>query len=57
MRSHCARRCSTTSRRILVLSLIISFVTAVLVYLSLQWLLVRPMRRLTENMTAFLAGA
>ncbi|MDH3234789.1 MAG: HAMP domain-containing histidine kinase [Alphaproteobacteria bacterium] len=41
------------SRRILVLSLIISFVTAVLVYLSLQWLLVRPMRRLTENMTAF----
>jgi len=41
------------SQRILALSLIISFVTAVLVYLSLQWLLVRPMRRLTENMTAF----
>jgi signal transduction histidine kinase len=41
------------SRRILVLSLIISFVTAVLVYLSLQWLLVRPMRQLTANMTAF----
>jgi signal transduction histidine kinase len=41
------------SRRILILSLIISFVTAVLVYLSLQWLLVRPMRRLTANMTAF----
>jgi len=41
------------SRRILVLSLIISFLTAVLVYLSLQWLLVRPMRRITENMTQF----
>lgn len=41
------------SRRILVLSLIISFVTAVLVYLSLQWLLVRPLRHLTANMTAF----
>ncbi len=41
------------SRRILLLSLIISFVTAVLVYLSLQWLLVRPMRQLTANMTAF----
>lgn len=41
------------SRRILVLSLIISLVTAILVYLSLHWLLVRPMRRLTANMTEF----
>lgn len=41
------------SRRILALSLIISFLTATLVYLTLQWLLVRPLRRLTENMIAF----
>jgi signal transduction histidine kinase len=41
------------SERILVLSLVISAITAALVYLSLQWLLVLPMRRMTENMTAF----
>lgn len=41
------------SWRILALSLIISFLTAALVYLTLQWLLVRPLRRLTENMIAF----
>lgn len=41
------------SERILVLSLGIAFVTATLVYLSLQLLIVRPMRRLTENMMAF----
>lgn len=41
------------SRRILALSLIISFLTATLVYLTLQWLMVRPLRRLTENMIAF----
>ena len=41
------------SRRILGLSLIISFLTATLVYLTLQWLMVRPLRRLTENMIAF----
>ena len=39
--------------RILALSLIISFLTATLVYLSLQWLMVRPLRRLTENMIGF----
>jgi signal transduction histidine kinase len=39
--------------RILELSILISLTTAALVYLSLQWLLVRPMRRITENMTAF----
>lgn len=39
--------------RILRLSIIISLTTAALVYLSLQWLLVRPMRRLTDSMTAF----
>jgi len=40
-------------RRILQLSIIISLTTAALVYLSLQWLLVRPMRRITDSMTAF----
>jgi signal transduction histidine kinase len=41
------------SGRILVLSVIISLVTAALVYLSLQWLMVRPMRRITESMMLF----
>ncbi len=41
------------SERILILSIVISLATAALVYLSLQWLIVRPMRRLAENMTAF----
>jgi signal transduction histidine kinase len=39
--------------RILELSLVLSLVTAALVYLSLQWLLVRPMRRITANMIEF----
>jgi signal transduction histidine kinase len=43
------------SVRILILSLIISAITAALVYLSLHWLLVRPMRRMTANMVAFRA--
>ena len=36
-----------------LLSLIISVITAALVYLALHYLLVRPMRRITANMTAF----
>jgi signal transduction histidine kinase len=40
-------------KRILELSLVISLVTAALVYLSLQWLLVRPMRRITASMVEF----
>ncbi|MEN8196626.1 MAG: HAMP domain-containing sensor histidine kinase [Pseudomonadota bacterium] len=43
------------SGRILILSLIISFFTACLVYLSLQWLLARPIRLITENMVSFSA--
>jgi signal transduction histidine kinase len=43
------------SVRILILSLIISAITAALVYLSLHILLVRPMRRMTDNMVAFRA--
>jgi signal transduction histidine kinase len=39
--------------RILQLSIVISLTTAALVYLSLQWLLVRPMRRITASMTSF----
>ncbi|HEC90362.1 MAG TPA: HAMP domain-containing histidine kinase [Alphaproteobacteria bacterium] len=41
------------STRILQLSLVISFITAGLVYISLQWLMVGPMRRITAAMTAF----
>jgi hypothetical protein len=39
--------------RILELSIVISLVTAALVYLSLQWLLVRQMRRITASMMNF----
>jgi signal transduction histidine kinase len=39
--------------RILELSIVLSLITAALVYLSLQWLLVRPMRRVTASMMAF----
>lgn len=41
------------SRRILMLSVIISVMTAALVYLSLHWLFVRPMVGLTDSMVAF----
>jgi signal transduction histidine kinase len=41
------------SYRILALSIVISLVTAAFVYLTLQWLLVRPMRRMTASMMAF----
>ncbi|MFN3075342.1 MAG: sensor histidine kinase [Alphaproteobacteria bacterium] len=44
------------SRRILNLSIFISVVTAALVYLALQWLLVVPMRRLVLNITGFRAA-
>jgi signal transduction histidine kinase len=41
------------SGRVLALSIAISLITAGLVYFSLQWLMIRPMRRLTESMVAF----
>jgi signal transduction histidine kinase len=41
------------SRNILLLSLVISGITASLVYLALHILFVRPLRRLTANMMAF----
>lgn len=41
------------SVNILLLSLIISAITATLVYLALHYLFVRPMRRITANLTSF----
>ncbi len=41
------------SRNILLLSLVISIITAALVYLALLLLFVRPMHRITGNMMAF----
>ncbi len=41
------------AQRILVLSIVLSLLTAALVYISLQWLLVRPMRRITATLIAF----
>jgi signal transduction histidine kinase len=41
------------SARILVVSVIISIFAACLVYLSLHWLMVRPLRRITESMATF----
>ena len=41
------------SRNILLLSVVISLITGLLLYLSLQWLMVRPMRRITEDITRF----
>jgi signal transduction histidine kinase len=41
------------SGRVLALSLVISLVTAGFVFLALQWLMVRPLRRLSANITAF----
>ena len=45
----------TFSVNILLLSLVISGITAALVYLALHYLLVRPMRRITGSMIAFRA--
>ncbi len=40
-------------RRIITLSIFISVTAAALVYLTVQWLTVRPLQRLTANMTGF----
>lgn len=40
-------------QRILLLSIVISLITAGLVYVSLHWTMVRPIRRITESMVAF----
>ncbi|MEE8203390.1 MAG: HAMP domain-containing sensor histidine kinase [Alphaproteobacteria bacterium] len=41
------------SGRILILSIVLSLMTAALVFLSLHWLMVRPMRRMTASLVAF----
>lgn len=41
------------SRNILLLSVVISITTAAFLYLTLQWLMVAPMRRITEGVTEF----
>ena len=41
------------SERILVLSLILAFITAGLVYLSLHWLMVLPLGRMTDSLVSF----
>ncbi|MEX0693507.1 MAG: HAMP domain-containing sensor histidine kinase [Rhodospirillales bacterium] len=41
------------SWRILILSLVISLITASMVYISLQWMIVRPVQRLTRAMVGF----
>jgi signal transduction histidine kinase len=41
------------SWRILNLSIVISLITAALVFLSLQWLMVRPMRQITTSLISF----
>lgn len=43
------------SRNILVLSIVISLITATCLYVALQSLLVRPIRRITEQVTEFAA--
>ena len=44
---------SSYSNNILILSLVISLFIGILVYLSLHWLLVRPMRRVKDSIVAF----
>ncbi len=44
------------ARNITILSLIISAITAALVYVALLWMFVRPMRRMHANMMAFRAA-
>jgi signal transduction histidine kinase len=43
------------ARHILELSVVISLITGALLYLTLQWLLVAPLRRLTQSMVSFRA--
>ncbi len=44
------------SWRILGLSIVISLITATLIFTALQWLLIRPMRQLTQRMMEFRAN-
>ena len=49
-------RCCAIRSTFLLLSLLISCITATLVYLALHYMFVRPMRRITANMMAFRAA-
>ena len=52
-RSADARRDVRLFGPLLILSIVLSLMTASLVYLSLHWLIVRPMRRVTASLVAF----
>ena len=39
--------------RVAAISIVISLITGALLYLALQWLMVRPMRRMTADITRF----
>ncbi len=41
------------ARNVMLLSLVISLMTAFLVFLSIRWLLIRPIQRMTGNMLGF----
>jgi signal transduction histidine kinase len=44
---------TTYSNNVLLLAIIISVVTGILVYVSLHWLMVRPMRRIKDSVVEF----
>lgn len=50
---HIVEAIRTYSRNVLFLSLAISAITAALVFLALYWIIVRPIRDISGNMTAF----
>ncbi len=52
-RAPLAREMRAYSARIFAASIVISLITATLIYVTLTFALVRPIRRLTEEMTAF----
>lgn len=41
------------AKNVLLISLLLSFLTAVLVFLALQWMLIRPLQKMTSQMLAF----
>ena len=41
------------ARNVMLLSLVISLITAFLVFLSIRWLLIRPIQKMTQNMMDF----
>ena len=45
----------TYARNVMLLSLAISLMTAILVFLSIRWLLIRPIQKMTRNMMDFSA--